>query len=475
MVFCQIVIHHAHFLRRTAGEIGDEKRDEILFFPCFPACFIKEFAEPGKLIGFPLSHQTEYPRRKVFGRDFHMSGDVFENDLFGELRLHESQVQTDPGIDEKILHIRKPGDLFQQRKQWLFIGIVIGAGGGEHATASTAFFAEFRILRLVSVNVPGCSADIRHRAAEKFLFVQPFDAAQDRGFGTGQHMFALMKYQSAERTPAGTSPYSRDRVLDGFERGDLFLVNEVGTSGIRQFANGIEFFRGQRRLGRFHHDHAITRHLDLTASAPGIHFFFDGDGLTHDGIFIGTEFFVGREYHIIFPGNECLGLFAAGKPCGPPDPDEISAVPEPFEDLFDGTFAHAVGKDIRLGVHQNGRAHFILPVIVMRQPAHGRTDSAQDRGDTRKRGFTHLHINGFRMGRSVPRFPTGRIHIFVTETASCGIDTDHGIHISAGDSACDLRTSEFFQRIGIFPVRLRDHCHTEPHTFQISADDSRTE
>ena len=47
---------------------------------------------------------------QVLRRDFHMAGNVLADDLFGQFRLHQCKIQTDPGIDEKIFHAFRAGD-----------------------------------------------------------------------------------------------------------------------------------------------------------------------------------------------------------------------------------------------------------------------------------------------------------------------------------------------------------------------------
>ena len=228
-------------------------------------------------------------------------------------------------------------------------------------------------------------------------------------------------------------------------------------------------------MRRFDNDHSAIDHLDQPFSAPWIHFFFHGDGLAHDGIFIVTEFFKRRQDDIIFAGDESLCFLSSGIACRAADPDQIFSIAETVKDFRDGFFAHSVDKDIGFGIDEDGRAHFILPVIVMSQAAHTSTDAAEDRGDAGESGFAQLDIDGFGMWWSHSGFTGRGVHIFVPQSSSCGINTNHGIHIAAGDSASDFGASEEFQRVRIFPIRLSDHADPESVMFQQSADDSRAE
>ena len=54
----------------------------------------------------------------------------------------------------------------------------------------------------------------------------------------------------------------------------------------------------------------------------------------------------------------------------------------------------------------------------------------------------------------------------MTQASSCGVDTDHGIHIAAGNGAGDFWSAEELERVGILPVRLGNDADTESVMFQ---------
>ena len=210
-----------------------------------------------------------------------------------------------------------------------------------------------------------------------------------------------MGNESAEGASAGTAADHGNGIADRFKRGNSFLVDPVRTSGIGQFADAVEFLSGKRRLGRFHKEEAFSVTLEEFPAGPGIHFLFHEDGLTHDGELVILDFLEGGkkgEYGVIVRGD-FAGGFSAEEPRGSGDSVERESAGKTAEDFQSCLLPHAEHEDVRLGIDQHGRTHFVLPVIVVGDTAETGFHSSQHHGKPGKGGLAELGVDDACMWR----------------------------------------------------------------------------
>ena len=95
MVFLQKIIHRLHLLCRTAGEVGDEERNEILLLAALSAEFFEDLHKAVELLGGTFPHQLEHLGVQMFRSHLEMAGDMVSDDLPQQLRLAQRQIEPD--------------------------------------------------------------------------------------------------------------------------------------------------------------------------------------------------------------------------------------------------------------------------------------------------------------------------------------------------------------------------------------------
>lgn len=96
----QKVVHDFHFLFSAAGKVRNEERNQVLFLADLLVASVEHFHKRFELAGLSFAHEIQNARMQMFRRDFEMSGNMIPDDLKGQLRLAEREIQAHAGIQE---------------------------------------------------------------------------------------------------------------------------------------------------------------------------------------------------------------------------------------------------------------------------------------------------------------------------------------------------------------------------------------
>ncbi len=102
----------------------------------------------------------------------------------------------------------------------------------------------------------------------------------------------------------------------------------------------------------------------------------------------------------------------------------------------------AEDQQIRLRVRQYRASHLVGPVIVMRDAAQTRFDTADDYGRIGICFATTLRIDDHRPIRSLIRSRIRRVCIIGPQAPISGIAVNHRIHVAGGNAEIQIRLAE---------------------------------
>ena len=106
MVFFEEVVDGFHLLAGAAGEVRDEKRDQVLLLAALLADLLEKLHEFVELLRRTFAHQFEHFWIQVFGSDLQVSRHVLGNQLAQQFRLAQREVEADPGVDVDVFDLR---------------------------------------------------------------------------------------------------------------------------------------------------------------------------------------------------------------------------------------------------------------------------------------------------------------------------------------------------------------------------------
>ena len=142
MMPLQKIIHHLHLLLRTAGKIGNEKRNQILLLMNFTANLIEKFHELFQLTRLPFAHQIQNTRMKMLRRNFQMPRNMMPDDLLRELPLPERKIQAHSGIQKNFPDSGHRSSLPQKILKNTPVRNIIRTRFRPHAGDPMAFFTQ---------------------------------------------------------------------------------------------------------------------------------------------------------------------------------------------------------------------------------------------------------------------------------------------------------------------------------------------
>lgn len=128
--------------------------------------------------------------------------------------------------------------------------------------------------------------------------------------------------------------------------------------------------------------------------------------------------------------------------------------------LLDRFFSHAVDEQIGGAVDEDTRPQMVLPVIVVRQAAHGGFDTAQYDWHVGVEFLQNFGVNN--AGVIGPHTGTaiGRVSIIATQPLVGGVVIDHRIHRSGRHAEEQTGRSQLLEVAEITPpIGLRDDRH----------------
>ena len=131
----------------------------------------------------------------------------------------------------------------------------------------------------------------------------------------------------------------------------------------------------------------------------------------------------------------------------------IHTMGKPTGAFKDGCFTHAIHQQRCTGIHQNGMAHLVIPVIVMRKAPERRFHSTNQDGHI-PIGLTNaVAVYNIRPVRPHACFAAGGVGIVMAALFRHGIMINHAVDDTGGDQKPKLWTAEPFESAVILPRR----------------------
>ena len=175
----------------------------------------------------------------------------------------------------------------------------------------------------------------------------------------------------------------------------------------------------------------------------------------------------------LFHGGEHTFFFVAGHIAGAPHiPDAVDGLPffQPPGDLHDLVFPHAVDQQVGSAIHQNGAADFIIPIIVVGEPAQGCLDAADDDGQVGPGPLDQVGIDDHCPVGPAPRQTAGGVGVLFPPALCHGVMGHHGIDVARIDQGGIAGPAHGQQLVGRVVIGLGKDGHPEPGFFQHTGD-----
>ena len=239
-------------------------------------------------------------------------------------------------------------------------------------------------------------------------------------------------------------------------------------TGVGQLVGMVELLRRHWGIRRIDNNIFVSYRLHDAMGMKAVGLLLDETEISGMCPLTAQAFLMRCQHHIL-----CLGCVGRGKVS---DLRNVSRLIQPLCNLHHRLFAHAIDKKIGTAINKDGGADTLLPIVVVRQAAHGGLDAAKYNGDIGIEAFEDLGIDygGIFGALVVPS--VGCVGILATETTSCSVLVHHGIHDSGSDAKVKPRTSQFAEVTKVVtPVWLWHNGYLVACIFQNSPYDSRTE
>ncbi len=144
-------------------------------------------------------------------------------------------------------------------------------------------------------------------------------------------------------------------------------------------------------------------------------------------------------------------------------------------DLDDLALAVAIDEQIGARVEEDRAAHFLRPVIEVRDPTKARFDAADDDRYLAERFARALRIDDHGTIGSLASFGIRRVRIVAPDASIRGVAIHHRIHVSGSDAEEQVRFAETFEIARRAPIGLRDHADAKSLCLEHAADDRHAE
>ena len=432
----------------------------------------------------------QYIRCAVLGRNLELTADMVADEFFEEriglVRHHV--IEADTGADEDLLDARNGFDPLEKFNVFAVIGAEIRTGLREQTALVRAYtvfklffaggFAEIRGRTADVVDVPLESVKFR----DNFGFLHAgFDASRTDGA-------SLMERKRTEIASAEASAVVRDREADFRDCGNAahFLIHRVIRADVGKSIDLIEFFAFERRLRRIDDEHPVVviLHDRLAADRVVVHIL--------DAERVRIDFLVRLEIVVIVSVDlaffrlraetsgtgevDLIALFAeVRRPADVADLLDRHTLVEQFRQTDDGTFAHPVHENVGAAVDQHGAADFVRPVVVMREPAKGSLQTADEDRNIAVRLADLVAVDDHGAVGTKACLAAGAVIVLTAALFRRRIMRNHGVNVPGRHKEAESGLAEFFEIVLRPPVRLAEHRHGIAGILQHTADDRRAE
>ena len=141
------------------------------------------------------------------------------------------------------------------------------------------------------------------------------------------------------------------------------------------------------------------------------------------------------------------------------------------EDLL----AHAVGNHVGAAVHEQGAAHPVVPVVVVREAAQRRLQPAEDDRNIAVGLADAVGIDDGGAVGAQSRLAAGGIVVVGALLLRGGVMRDHGVDVARADEEAEARPPERAERLRRAEVRLCQKADAEARVLEHARDDRRAE
>ncbi|MNQ15215.1 hypothetical protein D3C85_281820 [compost metagenome] len=144
-------------------------------------------------------------------------------------------------------------------------------------------------------------------------------------------------------------------------------------------------------------------------------------------------------------------------------------------DLDDGALGVAVQQQVALGVDDDGAAHLVRPVVVVRDAAQAAFDAAEDDRHVVPGFLAALRIHDGRAVGARAADVAGGVGVVAADLPVGRVAVDHRIHVAGRDAEEQVRLAQHLEGLGALPVGLRDDAHAKALRLEHAADDRHAE
>ena len=474
------ILRERHGVReRAAGVRAHEVRHDVLFLIILVvelAVFVHEAlvrADVG------LAHVVEHGVDAVLGRDLELTGDVIAHELAEErvVVVAEHIVVADAAAHEHLLHAGDLAQLAQQGEIVRVVGVDVRARRRRKAQPVRAHAALFLLPARRVAEIRRRTADVGHVALPEWVVRHGLDLADDARVAAARDHAPLMERQRTEIAPAEAAAVVDHAEAHLLDRGYAAerLVHRVPLAGVGQVGHAVELLGVERHGGRGDDEIAPLARLDHGAAAHGVVLgVFGARGLGIEALVV-AHVLERRERDVVkfAHGGVTRDVARAG--------DVGHRVHgllflEPVSDLDRRGLAHAVDQQVGRGVKEDGAAHGIVPVVIVRKATQARLERAEN----------DRHIGAEGLARAVAVDDSGAVGaaagalaggVKILAAAALGrrVVRDHGVEIARADEHAQPRPAHGAEGLRIVPVRLCEHGYTQPLGLEHAADDRRAE
>ena len=158
-------------------------------------------------------------------------------------------------------------------------------------------------------------------------------------------------------------------------------------------------------------------------------------------------------------------------------PDCFDPLPrsQAMRQLHDLPLGVAEDEQVCFRVKEDRAAHFLRPVVEVRNPAQRGFDAADHDRHVAIRLAHALRVDDHRPIGPLAALPARRVRVVAAHAPVGGVAVHHRIHVAGGDAEEQVRATESLERLCIVPVRLRDDADTKALCLECAADDGHTE
>ena len=445
-------------LQRAAGVAAHEIRHEVLILAISLICRVKAPAELIEHRNVGLAHILQRVFRRMLRRDLQLAADVILHQLAHQkvLLIQKHIVEPDAGAHEHLLHARQRPQRLQDVHILRMVGVHIFTGCGKQAL-SLRTRARFQLL------VAGRVTEVRRRAAHVMNIAlearpgnQLFRLRDDGSLAPGGDDAPLMERERAEIARAEASALGGDgefHLLKARNAARL-VVHRMPRPRVRQRVHLVQLLRDQRHGGLVLQKVARAVLLCNPLSAHGVLLVVLHEERPRVSLFIAHDLLGG------FDDDRVLRrVLRHDAGAGDVAFREMPSFLHPLRHAQNRLFAHAEHQNVRAAVHQNGIAHAVVPVIVVRETPKRRFHAADADGNAAVGLADAVAIHhGAAVGPHA-RLAAGRIHVGIAVLLRGGIVVDHRIDHARRHQKAELRLAEAHERALVVPVRLRQHAH----------------